>query len=379
MQKIIVLGAGLVGKAIAIDLCRDFQVTSVDINPQSLAELREKHSVRTLRADLGDSRKIKELVGDFDLVIGAVPGFLGFETLKTVISCGKNIVDISFFDEDRHNPFDLDKLARDQDVTAIIDCGVAPGMSNIILGYHAQRMEVERFECYVGGLPEVRTWPFQYKAPFSPIDVLEEYTRPARIREEGKVVVKPALSEPEYLEFEGVGTLEAFNTDGLRTLLKTLDVPNMKEKTLRYPGHIEYMKVLRESGFFDKTPLEIDGAKIRPIDLAAKLLFPKWKLERGEREFTVMRVSVEGAEQGRAVRYDYHLLDRFDEGSGISSMARTTGYTCTAAARLLLQKEFTRKGICPPEYLGAQEGCLEKLLQYFEARHIHYRVEKRGQ
>ena len=378
MQKIIVLGAGLVGKAIAIDLCRDFQVTSVDINPQSLEELSANYSIRTIQADLGDSQKIKELIGDFDLVIGAVPGFMGFDTLKTVISCGKNIVDISFFDEDRHDPFDLDKLARDNDVTAIIDCGVAPGMSNIILGYHDQRMEVESFECYVGGLPQVRTWPYQYKAPFSPIDVLEEYTRPARIREEGKVVVKPALSEPEYLEFEGVGTLEAFNTDGLRTLLKTVDVPNMKEKTLRYPGHIEYMKVLRESGFFDKTPLEIAGVKVRPIDLTAKLLFPKWKLESGEREFTVMRISIEGAEQGIAVRYDYHLLDRFDESSGISSMSRTTGYTCAGAARLLLQKEFARKGICPPEYLGAEEGCLTKLLQYFEARNIRYRVEKRG-
>lgn len=375
MKKIIVLGAGLVGKAIAIDLYRDFEVTAVDIDAAALQELGAKYPLKTIAADLSNPEKIKELIGDYDLVIGAVPGFMGFETLKTVIQNGKNIVDISFFDEDQHDPFELDQLARGKNVTAVIDCGVAPGMSNIILGYHQQRMSVENFECYVGGLPEVRTWPFQYKAPFSPIDVLEEYTRPARIREDGKVVIKAALSEPEYLEFEGVGTLEAFNTDGLRTLLKTMEVPNMKEKTLRYPGHIEYMKVLRETGLFDKEPLDINGAFIRPIDLAAKLLFPKWKLEKAEREFTVMQVKVEGMEEGRAAKYVYHLLDRFDEKTGISSMARTTGYTCTAAARLVLENKFTRKGICPPEYLGAAGGCFEGILDYLKGRGVHYRVE----
>lgn len=377
MKKIIVLGAGLVGKAIAIDLCREFEVTAVDIDATTLQDLGAKYPLTTIAADLSNPEKIKELTGDYDLVIGAVPGFMGFETLKTVIQSGKNLVDISFFDEDQHDPFQLEQLAKDMNVTAVIDCGVAPGMSNIILGYHQQRMAVENFACYVGGLPEVRTWPFQYKAPFSPIDVLEEYTRPARIREDGDVVVKAALSEPEYLEFEGVGTLEAFNTDGLRTLLKTMEVPNMKEKTLRYPGHIEYMKVLRETGFFDKEPLDINGAQIRPIDLTAKLLFPKWKLEKAEREFTVMQVKVEGVEGERAVKYVYHLLDRFDENTGISSMARTTGYTCTAMARLILENQFIRKGICPPEYVGAAEGCFESILNYLKERRVHYRVERK--
>lgn len=375
MKKIIVLGAGLVGKAIAIDLCRDFEVTSVDIDAEALQELGAAHPLKTIAADLSNPEKIKELISDYDLVIGAVPGFMGFKTLRTVIQSGKDIVDISFFDEDQHNPFELDQLAREKNVSAVIDCGVAPGMSNIILGYYQARMAVENFECYVGGLPEVRTWPFQYKAPFSPIDVLEEYTRPARIREDGEVVIKAALSEPEYLEFEGVGTLEAFNTDGLRTLLKTMDVPNMKEQTLRYPGHIEYMKVLRETGFFDKEPLDINGAQIRPIDLTAKLLFPKWKLEKAEREFTVMQVKVEGKEGEKAVKYVYHLLDRFDEKTGISSMARTTGYTCTAVARLILENKFTRKGICPPEYVGAAEGCFEGILNYLKERGVYYRVE----
>jgi saccharopine dehydrogenase-like NADP-dependent oxidoreductase len=350
-------------------------VASVDINPENLAEISAEHPVRTIEADLTDSKKLQELIVDYDLVIGAVPGFMGYDVLKTVITGGKNIVDISFFDEDRHEPFELDELARKKNVTAIIDCGVAPGMSNIILGYYQQRMEVEHFECYVGGLPAVRTWPFQYKAPFSPIDVLEEYTRPARIREKGAVVVKPSLSDPEYLDFSEIGTLEAFNTDGLRTLLKTMPVPNMKEKTLRYPGHIKYMRVLRESGFFDKTPLEINGVSVRPIDFSARLLFPKWKLEKNEREFTVMQINIRGTENGKTVSHTCKLLDRYNDITATSSMARTTGYTCTAVARLLLENQFIRKGICPPEYVGAAEGCFKYIWDYLRERNVRYVLE----
>lgn len=375
MKKILILGAGMVGRAMAMDLCRDFSVTSADVNAEALQELRTGHSIQTVQVDLSAPARVKQLAADYDLVIGAVPGFMGFQTLKAVIESGKNIVDISFFDENAHDPFSLDALAQSRNVTAIIDCGVAPGMSNIILGYHHARMKVERFECYVGGLPQTRTWPYQYKAPFSPIDVLEEYTRPARIMENGRVVVRPALSEPEYLEVEGVGTLEAFNTDGLRTLLKTIPVANMKEKTLRYPGHIEYMRVLRETGFFDTEPVAINGAAVRPIDFTAKLLFPKWKLDKNEPEFTVMEVRVEGEEQGRAVKYLYRLFDRYDEATGISSMARTTGYTCTAAARLVLERHFTRKGLCPPEYLGAAEGCFQRIWDYLAERNVRYRLE----
>jgi len=374
MKKILILGAGMVGKAMAIDLCRDFAVTSADINPEALEALAAGHPVQTVRADLSDPERVKELAAGYDLVIGAAPGFMGFQTLKAVIECGKNMVDISFFDENAHDPFSLDDLAGTRGVTAVIDCGVAPGMSNIILGYHHARMKVESFECYVGGLPQARTWPYQYKAPFSPIDVLEEYTRPARLMENGRVVAKPALSEPEYLEVEGLGTLEAFNTDGLRTLLKTTPVANMKEKTLRYPGHIEYMRVLRETGFFGVEPVEINGAAVRPIDLTAKLLFPKWKLGKNEREFTVMEVRVEGEEQGRAAQYVYRLFDRFDEATGLSSMSRTTGFTCTAAARLILEGHFTRKGICPPEYLGAAEGCFQRIWDYLGERNVRYRL-----
>ncbi len=372
MQKIAVLGAGMVGRAMAIDLCSDFDITSFDIDDKALQTLESDFPVKVITTDLSDTKNIQKIVSDFDLVIGAVPGFLGFQTLEAVISAGKNIVDISFFDND---PFKLDELAKQKNVIAVMDCGVAPGMSNVILGYHNKKMQVETFECYVGGLPLVRSWPFEYKAPFSPIDVIEEYIRPARFVENSHVVIKPALSEPELMEFNNIGTLEAFNTDGLRTLLTTMKhIPNLKEKTLRYPGHINLMRVLRETGFFNENPVDINGTSVRPIDFTTKLLFPHWKLKKDEYEFTVMKITITGKENGKDTSYEYNLFDRYDPATKTSSMARTTGYPCTAVARLILQGHFTQTGVIPPEYIGANENCFDKVLAYQMNRNIHYRL-----
>ncbi len=369
MKKITVLGAGMVGRSIAIDLARQYAVTSVDLHASSLA-LLPAH-INKKQADLSDKKKIGQVVSGADLVIGAVPGFMGFDMLATVIHNRKNIVDISFFPED---PFELDKLAKSNGVTAIVDCGVAPGMDNVILGYHDQRMEVNNFICLVGGLPVKRTLPFQYKAPFSPIDVLEEYTRPARIVENGKVVVRKALSEVEEVQFEQIGTLESFNSDGLRSLVKTMKhIPNMKEKTLRYPGHAKLMEALREMGLFSKGEITVRGNKVSPLDVAAALLFPLWKYEQDEEEFTVMRVIVEGREKGRKKSYTYDLLDRYDLVTHTSSMARTTGYTCSAAAVMVLEGMYGRKGTIPPELLGKEEKCFRFMLSYLEERGINYR------
>jgi saccharopine dehydrogenase-like NADP-dependent oxidoreductase len=330
--------------------------------------LAAEHPLTGEVADLSRAEEVARVVRDADLVIGAVPGFMGFATLRSIIEAGKNVVDISFFGED---PFALDALAQARGVTAVVDCGVAPGLSNMVLGYHAPRMAVDSFRCLVGGLPAVRTLPWQYKAPFSPIDVLEEYTRPARLVEHGRIVTRPALSEPEPVEIAQVGTLEAFNTDGLRSLLVTMpQVPNMVEKTLRYPGHIDLVRALRESGFLGQEPIAAGSAQVRPIDVTSALLFQQWRLDRGEPEFTAMEITVRG-QAGEAPReYVYRLLDRTDERTGASSMARTTGYTCTAAARLVIEGRFTRTGICPPEYVGADGSCFERVLADLAARGV---------
>jgi lysine 6-dehydrogenase len=368
-KKIIVLGAGLVGKAMAIDLAKEFDVTSVDINEEALKAL-ENQGIKTQKLDFSNLQLLSSAIQPFDLVIGAVPGFMGLQTARTVIEAKKNMVDISFFPED---PFQLDELAKKNNVTIITDCGVAPGMGNIILGYHNKRMKINNYECLVGGLPVVRVWPFEYKAVFSPIDVIEEYIRPARYVQNGAMVIKEALSDPELVHFAEAGTLESWNSDGLRSLIKTMpNIPNMIEKTLRYPGCIEYLRVLREAGYFSYEEIDVKGVKIRPIDLTAKLLFPKWKLKPGEEEFTVMRIRMSGEENGKSKTYQYNLFDRTTNDT--LSMARTTGYTCTGAAHLVLDGKFTRKGICPPEYVGEEESHFAFMANYLKERGVNYAV-----
>ncbi|MFO7632955.1 MAG: saccharopine dehydrogenase C-terminal domain-containing protein [Caldilinea sp.] len=374
-MNITVMGGGLVGSAIVKDIASDpaYSVTLIDVDERTLHRLAKEAPVRGIVANLNALDCLDGLLAGADLVVCAVPGFMGFNTLHKIIATRKNVVDISFFPED---PFMLDELAQQKGVTAVVDCGVAPGLSNIVFGDLARRLDsIERYDCYVGGLPKERRWPFEYKAVFSPIDVLEEYTRPARYVEYGREVVRPALSDVELLDFPQVGTLEAFNTDGLRTLARTMDAPFMKEKTLRYPGHANLMRVFRESGFLDTNAIEVEGVTIAPIRLTAKLLFDQWRLKEGEHDLTVLQIVVDGVESGRTVRYSYELIDRFDAATGVTSMARTTGYTCTAVARLVASGAFRQPGVCPPEYVGQTPGCCDAVLSDLAARGVRFEVK----
>jgi len=366
MANIIVLGAGLVGGVMATDLAKQHNVTSVDISQKNLDKLE---GINTICADISDATTLQDLIRDFDLVVGAVPGFMGYKMMKDVIEAGKNIVDISFYSED---PFGLDELAKEKGVVAVMDCGVAPGMGNIIFGHHDLNMEINDYECLVGGLPEKREWPYEYQAVFSPIDVIEEYVRPARFVKNSKMITKEALSDTEIIDFEEIGPLESWNSDGLRTLIKTMKhVPNMIEKTLRYPGCVEYLKVLRESGFFSYDEIEVNGHKIKPIDVTAKLLFPLWEMKKGDKDFTIMRIIIKGTENGNEVTYQYNLLDRYKDDT--ISMARTTGFTCTAVANLVVNGDYKRIGISPPEYLGEHFNFVK---DYLKERGVHYKITK---
>ncbi len=374
-EKIIVLGAGMVGKAIAIDLSTRHQVTAADIDQESLRFLSDQHGIDVVAVNLMEEDSIRELVARFDLVVSAVPGFMGYDTLRTVIEAEKNIVDISFMPEDY---MDLNNLAARRGVTAITDCGVAPGMPNLIAGYHNEYMEIESFDYVVGGLPKVKMYPFYYKAPFSPVDVVEEYTRPARFVEKGKRMVKPAMSDPELVFFDRVGTLEAFYTDGLRSLLSNLShIPNMREKTLRYPGHIQLIQALKTAGFFDKEPIAVNNTYVRPIDFTSNILIRDWKLNPNEPEFTVMRIDIHGHEDGKQKHIRYELYDEYDHEQKLSSMARTTGFTATANAELILQKKFVGNGVFPLELVGMDEECFRFVLDYLAERGLKYeaRVE----
>ena len=366
MANIIILGAGLVGGVMAKDLSKQHNITSVDISQKNLDKL---NGIKTICTDISDKNTLQDLIKDFDLVVGAVPGFMGYKMMKDVIEAGKNIVDISFYPED---PFGLDELAKEKGVVAVMDCGVAPGMGNIIFGHHDSQMKITDYECLVGGLPEKREWPYEYQAVFSPIDVIEEYIRPARYVQNSHMITKEALSDAELIEFDEIGTLESWNSDGLRSLIKTMDhVPNMIEKTLRYPGCVDYLKLLRESGFFSYDEIEVNGNMIRPIDVTSKLLFPKWEMKDGDKDFTVMRIIMKGTENGEEIIYQYNLLDRFQDGT--ISMARTTGFTCTAVANLVVNGDYKRIGISPPEYLGEHFNFVKK---YLEERGVNYKVKK---
>lgn len=371
MAKILVLGSGMVGRAITLDLAKKHNVTATDRSEKALATIKNDKVEKKI-LDVTDTKMLKELAMPFDLVVSAVPGFLGYNTMKALIEAGKNFTDISFLPEGIEP---LNEMAKEKGVTAIMDMGVAPGMPNLIAGYHYARMKMNNFEYYVGGLPFERTFPFEYKAPFSPVDVIEEYTRPARLKENGVVVTKPAMSETELMNFPVVGTLEAFNSDGLRSLLYLLpDVTNMKEKTLRYPGYIRLIQAFMAGGFFSHKPINVKNSEVVPFDVTTTILFDAWKLHPTEREFTVMRVIAEGEDKGVATRVQYNLFDEYDPAESISSMARTTGFTATAGAELILQGLFAEKGVCPPEIVGRDEKCFRFVMDYLLQRNVVYRV-----
>ncbi|MBE9492207.1 MAG: saccharopine dehydrogenase NADP-binding domain-containing protein, partial [Bacteroidetes bacterium] len=372
-KNIVVLGGGLVGGPIALDLSRDkeLSVTVIDKDINALDKIRRFPDIQTQQIKLSESKIVKDVVQEYDLVVSAVPGFLGFQTLKAVIEAGKDVVDIAFFPEDM---FLLDPLAKDKDITVICDMGVAPGMSHLLASNAFHQLEsTELIKIFAGGLPKKRIPPYEYKAVFSPLDVIEEYTRPARLVTGGKEVTKPALSDLEQLEFHNVGVLEAFNSDGLRSLISTLKAPEMIEKTLRYPGHVEKIKLLRDTGYFNKEKIDLGYIMISPMDMTRKLLFRLWKLEEKEADITVMKVIVEGKKEGRSVRYTYDLYDEYDHKTGIHSMARTTGYAATMAVRMILEGLYKNKGINPPEFIGRHPECVKYMLEGLKAKGVVYK------
>lgn len=355
-QRVVVLGAGRVGKAIASDMSEEFDVTSADVSESALEFLASTYGVQPRVSDLGKAEAVRGAVNDADLVICAVPGFMGFNTLKTVIESGKDVVDISFFAEDA---FELSELARERNVTAVVDCGVAPGTPDFLAGLHVGQMQIEDFEFLIGGLHFSRSGPDQYLPTFSPSDVWEEYTRPARYIKNGKLITMPPLSEPEIVEFRIGGhelKLEAFNTDGLRTLIRTMHgrIPNMKEKTLRFPGHIAYIKRLQEIGE-TWTP-------------------DTWKPGDDADEFTIMRINFRGAEGGRK-KISYTMFVTYDEKRRMSSMSRATGYSCTGVARCVLDGSYKQVGISAPSHVGEAPGCAERIFAHLRARGILFERE----
>ncbi|NPD45538.1 MULTISPECIES: saccharopine dehydrogenase family protein [unclassified Lentimicrobium] len=371
-KKVVVLGGGLVGTPMALDLNKniDWNVVLADRSVEQLSRAKAE-GIDCIACDLMEEGAIENLVQSADFVINALPGEIGYQSLKRVIQAGKSGVDIAFYPEDFE---ELDQLAKEKGVTWLVDMGVAPGMSHLLSAYGATLLDdAQDIKIYVGGLPKDKSTFWQYKAPFSPSDVIEEYTRPARFVRDGNEVVMPALTETEVLEFPVVGQLEAFNSDGLRSLIKSLDVPNMIEKTLRYPGYINKVMVLKESGFLSDEMVMVNGKEIKAIDFTSSVLFEQWKLKPQEREFTVMQIIISGLEGGKQKKIFYDLYDAYDPETNIHSMARTTGYTATVVLGLLKEGLFGNPGVHPPETLANYPDLVHEILKGLKERGVVYK------
>ena len=373
-MRVLVLGGGVVGEAVAWDLTHVSpvaDVTVVDCDGDRLALLERRHGVATRQADLRDAAALRTLVADADVTVGTLPSALALPVIEQMAHLGRRHVDVSFLAEDPRCSGDV---ARASGAVIVYDCGVAPGLSHILVGHAMRGVATDAAVTIdVGGLPVDPQPPFFYKAPFAPADVIEEYTRPARLVRDGRPVTLPALSEPETVDVPGVGPLEAFNTDGLRSLVDTVRAEAMVERTLRYPGHLAAMRTLSDAGFFDTTPVRVGGQEVSPRQLSAALLFPRWQYGPDEADLTVLRVEVSGRAADGSPRHDRWLLvDRPAPGSPLSSMARTTGCPAAIVARWIATGVVSAPGVHPPERLGL-DGHADEMLTALATRGIHVR------
>ena len=373
-MKAVQIGAGLVGSIIAADMGRSFDVTVVDLNENTLSSIREDHpEITTAVCSCTDSVCLPQLVRDADIVTAGVPGKFGRKMMEIVIKSGKNMADISFMPEDFE---ELDGLAKEHGVTVVPDMGVAPGMSNFLIGRGTHLLdEVENAVIYVGGIPHKPVPPFNYQITWSAADVIEEYTRPARYVKDYRPVVCEAMGELYEKEFPQAGLLETFITDGLRSLIKNIKAKNMEERTMRWPGHVAQMRLLREMGLFDEEKRNLGGVEVVPRDIAGDLLFPMWKMEpeKGDRDLTIMQVEVSGYKGRDFVTYTWDLWDIFDEKSWKNSMGRCTGFSCSIFAQAIVKGLIKEKGIIAPEKLAASDELYDFVMAEQRQRGINYK------
>lgn len=372
-MRCLVLGAGVVGEAVAWDMTHVAPVADVtlaDIDEARLETVRRRFRVETMRLDVTAPGTLEGLAGEHDVVVGALPSRFGHDVLRRLCEAGLRACDVSFMPEDATN---LDATAKHYGAVVVHDCGVAPGLSHVLVGDGVARLAtVDSVRIDVGGLPETPVLPFFYKAPFAASDVLEEYTRPVQLVRGGRFVTEEPLSASETLEVDGIGPLDSFLTDGLRSLVRTITATSMEERTLRHRGHLPLMVAMRAAGFFDTTPRDVGGQRIAPRDLSAALLFPHWAYAEGERDVTVLRVKVTGVNSdGAATSYEWLLVDRPDPAmtGSLRSMARTTAFPAAIVARWLVDGTLTEPGVHAPETLGLR-GLAPKLLDALAVRGV---------
>ncbi len=369
-MKVLVVGSGKVGSEIARDLARSSEVDSVvvaDAQPKNLKNVRGYEKIKTRRLDISQRKPLLDTMRQVDLICGALPGRLGFQLMTYAVEAHRDLVDISYTPE---NPFKLHSKARDQENIVVPQCGVAPGFTNMCVGDASRRLgTMTKVRVFVGGLPQKPTPPLNYGIVFSLEDVINEYSRPARIIENGKEKMVDALSGRGFLNFPRVGRLEYFITDGLGSLPRSFpNVREMFEYTLRYPGHAEMMNTLRVLGFFDKEEVQVNGTGVVPRKLSIALLRASMSLGRPE-DLLALRVEVEGS-LGKRSLLSYRILDYYDPKSRISAMSRTTAYPCTSIALLVGQKKLRSVGVVPPEKIAKDPQHFGFVLSRLKSRGI---------
>jgi len=366
-----VVGLGHVGSAIARDLYDRVvgrELIVADVNRAAVE--RVSKSLRGVEGRVVDASKVedlKRLFRDVDVAVSAVPGRLGRNCWLSAIEEKVDLVDVSYSPDD---PLTLNVQAREAGITLVPDAGVAPGLSNILAGRASSIMdEVEELKIYVGAIPQEPRTPLGYVVTWSPEDLIEEYTRPARIIRDGVQTQLPALSEVERISIEGVGELEAFLTDGLRTMLRTLkNVRRMEEKTVRWPGHAERVLLLRTLGFLDGSPVDVGGSSVAPAALTARLL--RERLSGDQKDLVVLMVRARGRAGLERVEVEYLMVDRYDEGTGTTAVARTTAFVATGIVRLLMEGVLPGPGVVPPEYIGMDEDSFSALMDWLSWKGI---------
>ncbi|MGH2316820.1 saccharopine dehydrogenase family protein [Planococcus sp. SE5232] len=358
-MKVVVLGAGLMGKQAARDLVADNAVELVflaDRNTEQAKLFKEQlgsSKLEVLELDAANDEALAAVIAKGDIVINALFYTFNEKVAATALECGVHAVDLGgHIGGATDAVLELHEQAQQKGVTLIPDLGVAPGMINILAGYGASKLDqVSDIRLYVGGIPVHPEPPLEYNHVFSLEGVFDHYTDKSHVIREGKLLEVESLSEIEHIEFEGFGELEAFHTSGgTSTLTDTFsDVNSLEYKTLRYKGHAEKFKLLVDLGFTDRTKtVQVEGHEVKLRSVLKAVLEPITALG-DKQDAVVLRVMVSGVKAGEDISYEYNMVTVKDPDTGVTAMARATAYTISVVAQMIGKGIIDKAGAYPPE------------------------------
>ena len=359
-MKMLVLGAGLQGSACAYDLLQNPSITevrladkSVDHLPAFLEPYVGGERLKLITIDVRDPAAVRAAMAGVKSVMCAIPYYFNLPMSEAAIAAGAHFCDLGGNTEIVENQKKLDAKAAAAGVTVIPDCGLAPGMVNILAQLGIDRLDTtDSVRIYVGGLPQHPEGPLKYQIVYSIEGVLDYYTTLSWVVRDGKRVHVKALSEIEPIAFDApVGELEAFHTaGGLSTMAHRYEgkIPTMEYKTLRYPGHAKIMEAIRELGLLELEPVDVKGTKVVPRELAIAQMQPRLT-KKNSPDLVALRVVVSGTKSGKPVTHSFELVDRHDAAHGISAMMRTTGYSLSITGQLQAEGAVTPAGVRTPD------------------------------